>query len=128
MQVKLLSFFSSLALFFASIRPVSAQQYYCNPADPSSGVNTALGCIKVHDTTAFLGWLLGWAVGVAGGIAFLLIVVAIFQIMTSAGNPEKIKGGKELLTAAISGLLFIIFSIFLLELIGVKILAIPGLG
>lgn len=92
-----------------------------------NSINTAIGCIPVNDTNAFAGWFLGWAIGVSGGLALLLIVFSGFQIMTAAGDPQKLQEGRELLTAAVSGLILIIFSIFLLRLIGVKILAIPGI-
>ncbi len=49
-----------------------------------------------------------------------------FQIMTSQGDPERLKAGKELIGSALAGLLMIIFSVFLLQLIGVQILQIPG--
>lgn len=96
----------------------------CGPDD--KGINTALGCIPVGSTNEFVGWFLRWAIGIAGGVAFILMLIAGFQIMTASGNPEKIQGGKELLNAAISGLVLIVFSVFLLKLIGVDILALPG--
>ncbi|MBI2405617.1 hypothetical protein HYV21_00995 [Candidatus Microgenomates bacterium] len=92
------------------------------------GIYTAFGCIPVENTTEFVKWFLGWAIGIGGGIAFLLILWSGFQIMTSAGNPERLKAGREQLTAAIGGLLFLIFSVFLLRLIGVDILQLPGFG
>ncbi|RJR26041.1 hypothetical protein C4578_00165 [Candidatus Microgenomates bacterium] len=95
-------------------------------------VRTALGCIpvgsEVGSLNEFVGWIIGRAIFVGSGIAFLLMVLGSFQILTSAGNPEKARAGKEVLTSAVSGLLFIIFSIFLLRLVGVDILHIPGLG
>ena len=60
-----------------------------------------------------------------GGIAFLLCVWGGLTIMLAGGNPEKINEGKEIIGSAITGLLFIIFSVFLLRLIGVNILKIP---
>lgn len=90
------------------------------------GIDTALGCIPTENITEFIKWFLSWAIGIAGGIAFLLILSSGFQIMTSSGNPDKLKGGQEQLTAAVSGLMFIIFAVFLLRLIGVEILQIPG--
>jgi hypothetical protein len=86
---------------------------------------TALGCIQT-DPQKFIGSILGIAIGIGGGIAFLLILFGGFQILMSAGNPEKLNAGKELITSAITGLLIIIFSIFILQLIGVTIFAIPG--
>lgn len=49
------------------------------------------------------------------------------MIMTSGGNTEKTKAGKELLTAAITGLMILIFSVFILDFFGLRILRIPGL-
>lgn len=91
-----------------------------------NGINTAIGCIPISDTNQFIGFVLGWAIGIGGGIAFILIVYSSFIIMTSSGNPERLKAGQELLTSAISGLIMLVFSLFILELIGVKILNIPG--
>jgi hypothetical protein len=89
------------------------------------GYITALGCIPI-DTNPFISWILEFAISIGGGIAFLLMVFASFQLLTSAGDPQKIKEGQELLTSAVAGLMFIIFSVFLLRFIGVDILAIPG--
>lgn len=100
----------------------SSQPIFC-----PGGIETALGCIPTKNTSAFIAWFLGWAIGIAGGIAFLLILAAGFIIMTASGKPEQLQHGRELLTAAISGLILIIFSVFLLQLIGVEILKIPGL-
>ncbi|MDP3994370.1 MAG: hypothetical protein Q8P91_00880 [bacterium] len=77
---------------------------------------------------ALLGWILQWAIGIGGGIAFLLIVYAGFMIMTSTGSPDRLQAGKELLTSALAGVILLIFSIFLLKLIGVDILKLPGFG
>lgn len=91
-------------------------------------ISTAIGCIPVlSDQNRFLSFVLGWAIGIGGGIAFLLIVYAGFLIMSSAGNPDRLKAGQELMTSAISGLVLLIFSVFILNFIGVKILQIPGL-
>jgi hypothetical protein len=67
-------------------------------------------------------------VGIGSGIAFLLIVYAGFLIMTAAGNPERLKAGQELMTSAISGLILLVFSIFVLKFIGVDILGLCKFG
>lgn len=93
----------------------------------AESINTAIGCIPVGDTNSFMGWILGWAIGVGGGIAFLLIVYASIMIMTSQGMPDRLKAGQELLTSAISGLIMLIFSVFILKFIGIDILGLNNL-
>lgn len=94
--------------------------------DGGKGVQTALGCLPTNISDFIGKFLLRWAVGLAGVAALFLIIFAGFQIMTAAGNPEKLQAGRELLTSAIIGLLFIIFSVVLLQVIGIKILEIPN--
>jgi hypothetical protein len=99
--------------------------------DNPNGIETAIGCIPVlgaNGTTDFLTFILRWAVGIGGGIAFLLILYSGFMIMTSSGNPERLKAGQELLTSAISGLILLIFSVFILKFIGVDILGLGSFG
>lgn len=59
-----------------------------------------------------------------GTIALILIIISGYRLMTSRGNPEHVQGAREQLTAAIVGLLFIIFSFVILQFIGVDILGI----
>lgn len=89
------------------------------------GVWTGLGCIPASLGGLFKA-IFGVAIGIAGGIAFVLIIFGGLKIIASAGNPEAMNEGKELVTAAITGLLLIIFSVFLLRFVGVSILSIPG--
>lgn len=103
----------------------SAQKGDCITCFNKGDVYTALGCLP-GSTGGFIEYFIRFAIGIGGGIAFLLILFAGFQTMTSTGNPEKLHAAKELLGSAISGLLLIIFSVFLLRLIGVDILGIPG--
>lgn len=88
-------------------------------------VNTAIGCIGSTPGGIFTSFF-RIGIGMAGGISFLLIIFGGFKIIMAMGNPEQINEGKEVVTSAIAGLLMIIFSIFILRVIGVNILAIPG--
>ncbi len=112
--------------------PDSGKQGECNSCmGDNSGVWTAIGCIKFGnmqdpDPSTFLEKLLSLGIGMGGGISFLLILFGGLQIMTSAGNPEQLNAGRELVSAAVTGLLLVIFSIFLLQFIGVNIIGIPG--
>jgi hypothetical protein len=94
--------------------------------DEIKGVWTAIGCIK-QDLSLFIKeTIFSWGIGLAGLIALLCIIYSAFQMQTSQGSPEKIKKAQELLTSCIMGLMLIIFSVFILKLIGVDILKIPG--
>lgn len=102
--------------------------FYTGDGNYITGIRTAIGCIPVENTQELTKFLLSVGLGISGGIALLLIVYAGFLIMTSQGNPQRLQAGKELLTAALSGLLLVVFSATLLRLIGVNILRIPGFG
>ncbi|SRR5260221_477852 len=93
-----------------------------------NGIDTAIGCIPFGDQNALIGFFLKWGVGIGGGIAFLLILIAGFQIMTSRGDPKKLQAGQELMTSAISGLLLLIFSLVILRIIGLDVLGIKFFG
>lgn len=97
------------------------------------GVWTALGCFSTDIPTLIQGTrtrtgLLGWGVGFAGILSLLCMIYSAILMQTSRGNPERIKKAQELLVSCITGLLLIIFSIFILRFIGVDILRIPGFG
>jgi hypothetical protein len=90
------------------------------------GIDTAIGCIPISSQGSIATFFLGWGMGIGGGIGFVLIVVSSFMIMTSAGDPRKLQAGKELLTGAISGILLLVFSAYILRVVGVDILKLPG--
>jgi len=86
------------------------------------GLNTALGCINVVDFSGFAGSLINFGVGLGGGVALVLIAYASFRVSTSQGDPTQLQAAKELLSAAIIGLLMIVFSVFILRLLGITVL------
>lgn len=88
---------------------------------------TAIGCIHTNPPE-FVKDLMKFIIGIGGGLAFLMMLLGAYQMLSSAGNPETLKAGQDRLTSAVTGLLFIIFAVLLLQIIGVDILAIPGFG
>ncbi len=92
------------------------------------GIYTGMGCIPLSISDFIGKFILGWGIGFAGGIALLCIIYSAFRMQTSMGNPEIVKKAQENLTACITGLILIIFSVFILRLIGVSILRIPFLN
>ena len=92
-----------------------------------NGIWTAVGCIE-KSTEGIVTKIMRVGLGIAGGIALLMILVASFKFSTSQGEPKSISEAKEIMQAAVIGLLFIIFSVTILQFIGVTILRIPGFG
>lgn len=93
------------------------------------GAWTAFNCLGGDSPSDFVTSFIKLGTGLGGGIAMLLILISGFQRITSAGNPEKLHEAKELMTAAISGLLLIIFSVYILKFIGVDVFGtLPGFG
>lgn len=97
-----------------------------NELDGCLVVNTAFGDIFT-DPARFVESIMGFLLGISGGIALLLIIRSGYEILSSKGDPEKVGQARERLTSAIVGLLFLIFSLVILEVIGVDILRLPGL-
>jgi len=61
--------------------------------------------------------ILNIALPLAGTAAVLLLVVAGYNMITSQGNPDKLRDAKEMITNAIIGLVFILLSVAILLLI-----------
>ena len=97
----------------------------CETCINKNGAWTAIGCLT-SDANGFFQPLLKIGIGIAGGLAFLIILFGGFQVLTSAGNPEQLNAGKELIGSAIAGLLLVAFSVFILKLLSVNIFGIPG--
>jgi len=93
---------------------------FCNQVD------TGLGTIQVQPG-AIVGSILSLLLGISGGVAVILIMFAGYRIIFSNADEERMKGAREMLTSAIVGLLFIIFSVIILRVIGVDILHLPGI-
>ncbi len=88
---------------------------------------TALGCVDTSPQGVIKSSM-NLGIGIGGAFSLMCIIYAAFMYQTSMGNPEKIKKGRDLMTSCISGLLLIIFSVFILRLIGYDILRLPGFG
>lgn len=88
-------------------------------------VPTPLGPIST-DPVSFLRSFFSIMLSISGGIALLLIIRSGYQLLVSQGDAEQVKAARERLTSAIVGLLFLIFSLVILQVIGVDILHIPG--
>ncbi len=83
---------------------------------------------RISNTTGvggFIDTLIGFAIPLAVLSVFVLLVFASYQLITSQGNPDKLKEGKEVITNAIIGFIFVILSVAILlllsEIFGINI-------
>ncbi|MFH2109501.1 MAG: hypothetical protein ABII16_03570, partial [Patescibacteria group bacterium] len=77
---------------------------------PVEAVGTALGVISA-EPDVLIADVLSLILGIAGGIAFLLLLAGAFGYITSSGSPDAVMGAKSTITAALTGLAVIIFSV-----------------
>jgi hypothetical protein len=99
----------------------------CIGNNDDKGIWTAVGCIKALPED-ILSAAIRIMLSIAGGVAMLRVLIAGFIFSTSRGNPDRTSKAKEMLTQAVVGLIFLIFSVSILEFIGFTILRIPGFG
>lgn len=88
----------------------------------STGLGIDVGTEPGELARSFFSVLLS----ISGGLALLLFIYAGYKIMAARGNPEKFQEAKDRFTSTILGLLFIILSLVILQVIGVDLLQIPG--
>jgi len=82
-----------------------------NCVDPTSGVAT-LNCIPVVFQN-----IVNWALIFAGVAALFFVIYAGIKYIRSGGEDEKIKSARETLTYAIIGLVVILLSFLIINLI-----------
>lgn len=95
----------------------------CKSGSAPGCVDTPIGCIPTAPG-AFAQWILGVGIELGIIVATLLIIIGGFQVVSSTGDPERLADAKSRITAAIAGLLFILFSVIILRIIGVEIIGI----
>jgi len=94
---------------------------------PNNWINTSLGCFPFLPQ-GFASAVIGWGVRVGGGLSFFTLLYGALVWITGTGDPKKIQAGKELVSAALSGLLLIALSLTIINAIGTKILNLGPLG
>lgn len=95
------------------------------PDNEDRNMWTAFGCIPTSPE-GIVANLIRLGLSIAGGIALLFIVFGAFSIATSVGDPQKLQNGQQMITSAVIGILLIVFSVIIMNILGVQILAIPG--
>ncbi|PIR99018.1 hypothetical protein COT87_01705, partial [Candidatus Collierbacteria bacterium CG10_big_fil_rev_8_21_14_0_10_44_9] len=72
---------------------------------------------QLQDLSCYFGNILEAIIPLIGIISFIMILVGGFKILTSAGDPKGMAGGKQTITLAIVGIILAIVSWLILVLI-----------
>ncbi|MCL4384133.1 hypothetical protein M1116_01650 [Patescibacteria group bacterium] len=98
-----------------------------NPDSSNPQVYTAIGCVPAS-FDKMIEWLLPYFFGITGGISFLIMVYGFILMATAGGDPKAVAGAQDTITSAIKGLFLSAFAIFIVRLIILDILHIPGIN
>lgn len=97
----------------------------CDIPDPNNPGKflcpTAFGNIPTTPE-GFVGQVLKIGIGLAGGLALILMVIGSIRVLTSSGDQQRLSAGRDMIVAAVVGLLFLIFSVLILRFIGINLL------
>lgn len=105
---------------------VTPSQHY--PSNPEVSKNwTVFGCLDTAPG-GFVSQIYQIIVSISAGFALLAFIYGGFIVLTAGGDPQRVRSGKNIIMGAIFGTLLVIFSVFLLRLIGFEIIKIPGFG
>ena len=114
--------------------PANSLAVVCNGVEnnlnlcyPSFGPNGGFTLILDTDLNQLIAWFYYFIVGVAGLAAFAMLVWGGVQWLTSAGSPAKITEAKDRLTSALLGLLIILGSWLILQVINPELTILPTL-
>lgn len=101
-----------VALTFAPLF-VSAQLSRNFPCDPSTGLNCSAGT----NINQLIRTVINWVLGIVFAIAVLFLIIGGFWYVTSGGNEELAKKGKQTVLNAIIGIVIIILSYVILNVV-----------
>ncbi len=97
----------------------------CDNCHNQEGVYTAIGCIPLQPGQ-FVAALIRVLLIVGIGVAFLLILYGSFLCLTSRGNPQQTQACRETITAAIVGIILLIFALVIVRVIFGSAGILPG--
>lgn len=100
----------------------------CQKCFEEDKIWTAVGCIPFTSQAGMVRALMTLGLSITGTIVVLMTLYAGFLFSTSQGDPKRVDEAKSAMTSAIVGAFFIIFSVTILNFIGVTVLHLPSFG
>lgn len=93
---------------------ITGKIYAQSLSDALQGLNDAA---QADSVGGFMDSVISIAIPLAGISVFVLLAFAAYNLMTSRGDPDKLREGKEVITNAIVGFLFVLMSVAILLLL-----------
>ena len=112
---------TTFCLLFLSVSPVGAIQAEVDW--PEIGGIVIEENMELKATLPQLvQYFFNFSIAIGGILAFAMLVLGGFRFLTSAGNPSAQKDAKDIITSAVIGLLLLLSSYLLLQVINPDIL------
>lgn len=121
-----LFFLTIFCLLFLSISPAGAIQAEIDWPEVG-GVSIEKDGQLTATLPQLVQYFFNFSIAIGGIAAFSMLVLGGFRFLTSAGNPSSQKDAKDIITSAIIGLLLLLSSYLLLQVINPDILTLKGL-
>ncbi len=99
----------TLTLLATTVETALAQTFYGVQFDPEGKIKQATKLPDESPTTITVN-VIKWVLGFLGLVAVIMIIWGGVTWMTSAGNEEKVRKAKDILRAAIIGLVVVLLS------------------
>ncbi len=113
------TFIIFLLAFFVNSNEARANDYGLNQTLSVDGLNNAL--TKNSDLSITIGTIVGAVLAFVGVIFLILMIYGGFLWMTAQGNDQQVEKAKNLITAAIIGLIIIFAAYAITAYIGGKL-------
>ena len=119
---------SFILLLLALVAPVMADAIDLNLTYPTFPGAPDINQSENQSLSGIVAWLYTLIVGISGLAAFVMIVWGGVQYMTSTGDPTKTSDAKDKIKNALLGLLLVLASFLILQVINpeLTILREPG--
>lgn len=88
-------------------------------------ISTDFGCFP-NDPIGFVQKFYGVGLSFVAMIALLALIYGGYIVMTSRGDPARVRDGKSYIFYAVAGLMLAIFGFVFIQVVMVDILHVPG--
>lgn len=115
---KITTFIFALVLVIFSVLPVLADNYGLDEAAKKGYSKTDIGQLPNQDIPTAIGKIIGAGLSFIGVIFLILMIYGGFLWMFARGNDQSVSKAKELITAAIIGLIIVMSAYAITSYVG----------